>query len=122
MPKSDAVNLRQTPFSSRLKPRSVCTHTAPLSDMRIDATTASLPAWIGVLQGQGTYNYTYATPSNNANGFNSWKYKTTETLRITNYSAPDPPAAAGSANDAIVTVYYPDQTGQRVAHHFKKVR
>ena|GEM_PF-2414997 len=32
-----------------------------------------------VIQGQGEYDYAYAAPSSNANGYDSWKYKTTET-------------------------------------------
>jgi hypothetical protein len=51
--------------------------------------------------------------------------RTTETLRITNYTAPDERAAATGApenNDALVTVYYPDENGQRAGHYFRKVR
>jgi hypothetical protein len=51
--------------------------------------------------------------------------KTTETLRITNYTAPDERAAATGAaenNDALVTVYYPDENGHRAGHYFRKVR
>jgi hypothetical protein len=47
---------------------------------------------------------------------------TTETLRIANYAVSDARAAADPPDETMVTVYYRDETGERAAHPFKKVR
>jgi RHS repeat-associated protein len=56
----------------------------------------------GTGNGLGTYTYSYSLPSSNSDGFNSWKYKTVETLPDGNTNT----VYGNYAGEVMLTVYH----------------